>query len=89
MNIIYCDYCGWKKLTKDFSDLSLVEVKSEDEKIKKFKCPSCGRLIRSRKSEFDPQKDIDLRLKKQRQKEELKNWVEDAMKYREEFEKNE
>ena len=88
MNIIYCDFCGWKKLTKDFSDLSLVEVKSEDEKIKKFKCPSCGRLIRSRK-QFDPQKDIELKLKKDIQKEELKNWVEEATKYREEFEKNE
>jgi hypothetical protein len=31
MNIIYCDFCGWKKLTKDFSNLSLVEVKSENQ----------------------------------------------------------
>jgi DNA-directed RNA polymerase subunit RPC12/RpoP len=89
INIIFCDYCGWKKLTKDFSESDLVEVKNSSEnQIRKFKCQKCGRLVRSRKAQ-DPQKDLDLRIKKENQKEQTKIWTQEVLKYREEFQDEE
>lgn len=91
-NIIYCDYCGWKKITKDFSDLGEIKEinnhSTDDNKNRKFRCPSCGRLVKSRQA-LDPQKDVDLKLKKESQKEQMKSWTQEILKYREEFEKDE
>lgn len=84
INILYCDYCNWKKITKDFSDVDLKEVDSGKD-YKSYKCPSCGRLIKSKKTS-DPQKELINRIKKEKQNEELKKWMEDTIKYREEFE---
>lgn len=84
INILYCDYCSWKKLSSDLDKLDILEIKQSDEKIRKFRCPSCGRLIRARKA-LDPQYEVDLKKRKENQKEELKAWTEDVLKYREEF----
>jgi transcription initiation factor TFIIIB Brf1 subunit/transcription initiation factor TFIIB len=73
IEILYCDYCNWKKVTRDASG---------DEK--KIKCSSCGRLIKAKKIP-DPQKELELQIKKEKDEEDLKKWMEDTLKYREEF----
>lgn len=87
INIIYCEYCNWKTLTKDFSDVNLKEIPSDD-KNKKFKCPKCGRLISSKKIQ-DPQNELEKKIHKEKQSEDLKKWMEETLSYREEFNKNE
>lgn len=84
INILYCDYCNWKKITKDFSDVGLTKV-SEGKDFKSYKCPSCGRLIKSKKT-FDPQKELEIKINKEKQNEELKKWMQETIRYREEFE---
>jgi UDP-N-acetylmuramate-alanine ligase len=79
-NIIYCEFCNWKKVVKDLSELQLKEIPSNDKK-KRFKCPSCGRLICS-KEIADSQKEVELKIKKEQQLEEYKKWLEDTMKER-------
>ena len=79
INILYCDSCSFKKLFKNISDINLKEFGE-----KKYKCPNCGRLIKLKKAQ-DPQKELDLKLKKQNQQEELKKWKEELDSYREEF----
>lgn len=86
-NLIYCDYCNWKAVTKDFSDLKIKEIKSED-KNRKFKCPKCGRLITSKKVQ-DPQGELEQKIHKQKQSEDLEKWMEETINYRKEFNENE
>jgi DNA-directed RNA polymerase subunit RPC12/RpoP len=73
-SILYCEYCNWKKILRD-KDPSEKDV---------FKCPSCGRIIKLKKIS-DPQKELELQIKKEKDEEELKKWMEDTLKYREEF----
>lgn len=88
-NIIYCEYCNWKKLTKNFSDLNIKEIiTSSDDKRRKFRCPSCGRLIIAKKT-LDPQKDLEISKRRQKQKEDLEKWTEEVVRYREEFKQDE
>ena len=83
-NILYCEYCNWKKITKDFSDIKLKEV-FQEKQSKSYKCPSCGRLIKSKKIN-DPQKELENDIAKEKQNEELKKWAQETLNYREEFE---
>lgn len=70
--LIYCDFCNWKKIIDDSSKLDIVEVKSEDKR--KFKCPSCGRLIISKKIS-DPQAELEHKIKKEKYLENYQNWI--------------
>lgn len=80
-NILYCDYCSWKKIIRDVSNIDKnIIQKSQDI----YKCPSCGRSIKLRKIN-DPQKELDLQIEKEKQQEELKNWMKETIEYREEF----
>ena len=79
--VIYCEYCNWKTVAKDFSKLKLNEVPSES-KNKKFKCPSCGRLITSKQAP-DPQKELEIKENKEKHLEEYKKWIEEIGKQQE------
>ena len=60
-----------------FRSLKLIEVPCDD-KNRKFKCPKCGRLIKSKKID-DPQKELEIRQNKEKHLEEYKKWLEDSL----------
>lgn len=64
VNFYYCEYCSWKKTTRDSVDLK--------------KCPSCGRLIKLKLIE-DYQKKIDLENKNAQQKKEFEIWIKENL----------
>jgi uncharacterized Zn finger protein len=69
VNFLYCEYCGWKKVCRDYSTIKSYEI--ED---KKFKCQSCGRLIKLKLIE-DYQKKLKIELDNKSKKEEFEKWI--------------
>lgn len=78
-NILYCQYCCWKKNVKDASEINLKEVNSTDKK-KRYRCPSCGRPITLRNS-LDLQKEVDAKLKKEKHEKEMKDWIQENINF--------
>ena len=89
INILYCEYCNWKKNVKSIKDINLIEVKNSDYTKKKFRCPNCGRLISYKQSKIDPQQELEYNKKKHENQEKIKVWMQEVEKYREELLKNE
>lgn len=75
-DILYCNYCGWKLITRSLKQLDIKCI--EIDGIKKFKCPSCGRLISSKKI-TDVQKELDNKIKKEKYLEDYKSWIEEIV----------
>lgn len=73
-DILYCDYCSWKIVTRNLKEIKIKVIELDG--IKKFKCPSCGRLIGSKKIK-DVQKELESKIKKDKYLEEYKSWVEE------------
>ena len=72
VNFLYCDYCGWKKVCRDASAIEI--YKSND----KFKCQSCGRLIKLRLI-YDAQKKLNIQINNEEKKEEFENWIKENL----------
>ena len=58
---LFCDYCGWKRLSdgKDLSDLTEVNLCSTCSGGRRFKCPRCGRVAKIRKLDYPQVKSSD------------------------------
>lgn len=69
IDIIYCDYCSYKLILRNLEECNLIKIDKN-----KFKCPSCGRLIFSKKIK-DVQKELNNKIKKEKYLEEYKNWI--------------
>lgn len=67
--LLYCEYCGWKKTSRDYLEIQKYEYDS-----KKFRCKSCGRLIKLKLIE-DQQKKLNVELDNKSKKEEFENWI--------------
>lgn len=83
--ILICNSCSWK-LISDLKDSNLYELKSDTLSSKKFRCPTCGRAVCPRAA-ADPQREQDNKANSEKMIEENKKWMQENIKFQEEFEK--
>lgn len=82
-NLLYCEYCSYKNISRDENDILIKKISKE-----KYRCPECGRLIKLRKYKKDPQKELDHEKKLEKDKEKIKKYYESIIEYKKEFEEN-
>lgn len=69
VNFLICDYCGWKKVSRDIEKIKIHKI-SED----KYRCPKCGRLVSLRLID-DVQKKLSIEMESIARKEEFEKWT--------------
>jgi predicted RNA-binding Zn-ribbon protein involved in translation (DUF1610 family) len=81
--ILLCQSCSWK-IVSDLSDSGLHELKNDSMSSRKFRCPNCGRAVVPR-GVSDPQKEQDRKAESERLKEENKKWMEENIRFQNNF----
>lgn len=84
-HILLCQSCSWK-LVSELSDTGLHELRNDAMGTRKFRCPRCGRAIVPRKTK-DPQEEQDRKADSEKIKEENKKWIEENIKFQQDFNK--
>jgi len=81
--ILLCQSCGWKSI-QDNNKIEVQELGNDTLSNKKYRCPQCGRGVTSRKFP-DPQRELNLKLKKEKIKDELSEFIDKNLNFQKDF----